>query len=85
MKTFERCCDEVANKYQCSDWEMLMINLNQSDIKKTALQVATEAAELYAKEVAIEAVKLARYKTSSMIIHRGFLYTEQEILEKLKL
>jgi hypothetical protein len=69
MKDLLTCCDEVAMKHGYADLPLAPV-------------FCKEAAELYAKEVAIEAVKLARY-----INIDGFKwqYTEQEILSKLNL
>lgn len=50
QKTWEECRNEVAQKYDCSDWEMLMLNLKQPDIRKTEFEVTKEAAELYNQE-----------------------------------
>lgn len=81
MKTFEECRNEIAQKYDCDDWEMLMLNLKQSDIRKTEFEVMKEAAELYAKEKAKEAIGLAR--KNHIQWRKDLIYTEQEILDKL--
>ena len=52
--TLQEVRQTIAKKYECSDWEMLMLNLTQPDINKTATILFDEAAELYAKSKAIE-------------------------------
>ncbi len=88
MKTWNQCCEEVANKRGFSFAQNLFVLANPKDIE----QATKEAAELYREEGIKEAVKLARERVAKD--HNSFAnfvgsqlekYTESEILEKLKL
>ena len=71
-KTFEECCDEVANKTPYGNtWTAHILNLG--------LKLFQDAAELYASDKIKRAIELARGKKDIL----NYQYTEQEIIDKL--
>lgn len=83
MKTFEQCCDEVMNKHNCNDFASLMIRYSSSE---SILKITKEIAQLWRDEGIREAVKLAREQDYSIGLGElTFKYTEQEIINKLKI
>lgn len=79
-KTFPECCDEVAKKYNLGSWSKAYYD------RTWVADYQLEAAELYRDEGIKEAIKLAREVAGIDKIEEEpiFQYTEQEILEKLK-
>ena len=83
MKTFKECCDIIAKKlfgHDSLDMDYLHKNRDHRDFPK----FFSQAADLYASEIAKEAIGLAKEE-----IWFGHFpeskYTEQEILSKLGL
>lgn len=81
MKTYLQCCDEVAKKYDWADNEFIQTIINEGN--DLDVKIFKEATILFAKEKVKETVKLARQGWEQKELLDD--YTEQEILEKLKL
>lgn len=81
MKNFEECKDAVAIKQGYKHWSHYVIAY-QPGLGTTYEERLQEAAELYAKEKAKEAIRLAREKIGAGDLRR-YEYSEQQIIDQL--